>query len=215
MHSLFRFARTPLIRKQESGRGKGGYKHVGGDYVIDARQQFIDLFNSEEMLAFFDFQVKLASGGLAQGLCKVSKPKGGGNIVKHGQYFSLLFLIDTPDDTTWRGVTEYVKKINWDYLGKQLPGIQTVLSIPHLHPEAGFFFKETDVYVTSTFELSKTFVMGKLYPAIQQTTGFKTGELTFWEDLPQDRKDTASRPLARRVGAGSFVERLREFLGND
>jgi hypothetical protein len=173
---------------------------MGRDPVIDAHKQFVDLFKKEEMLAFFDFLLPLAENRTAAGLCKISRPKGD---LQQGRYLALLFLIDAPDEALREEVTAYAKRIPWNHLAELAPGIETVLSIPDLHSGSGFYYKETDLYVSGKVELSKAYVVSKLFPAILRVTGFSARELVFWEDVPAE---------ARGEAPNSFKERLKDLF---
>ncbi len=177
--------------------------------MIDLNQQLIDLFNKEEMLAFFDFQLSLSGNEPVSGLCKISRPK---DTDQHTQYISLLFLIDTPNGAIWEHVNAYAENIDWSKFEAELPGIETVLSIPHLHHGTGIYFKETAIYLKSDAAASKYYVSNKLYPAILKIMGLRAGELVFWEDLPETKHQLKS-VLAEKESSQSMLSRLKDFFG--
>ncbi len=176
--------------------------------MIDVNQQLIDLFNKEEMLAFFDFQLRLGGNKPESGLCKISTPKG---TEQHAQYISLLFLIDTPAPAAWEQVHAYAESIKWDNLKSELPGIETILSIPHQHHGIGIYFKETAVYLARDVVVSKYFVSSKLYPAVVKVMGLHAGEMVYWEDSPERNQKTTS--VVPGTEPTSLLMRLKEFLG--
>lgn len=177
--------------------------------MIDVTQQLIDLFNQEEMLAFFDFQLNFSGNKPVSGLCKISRPK---DTDHHTQYISLLFLIDTPNRALWEAVHAYAENIDWSAFEAELPGIETVLSIPHLHHGIGIYFKETAIYLKSDAAASKYYVSNKLYPAILKLMGLRAGELVFWEDLPEAKHNLES-VLAEKGSSQSTLSRLKDFFG--
>jgi hypothetical protein len=177
--------------------------------VIDLNQQLIDLFNKEEMLAFFDFQLNLSGTEPVSGLCKISRPK---STDQHTQYISLLFLIDTPNGAIWQHVNAYAEHIRWSAFEAELPGIETVLSIPHLHQGAGIYFKETAIYLNREATASKYYISNKLYPAILKIMGLRAGELVFWEDLPETKHKTKGTGAVGEP-APSLLSRLKDFFG--
>lgn len=177
--------------------------------MIDLDRQLLDLFNKERMLAFFDFQVKLGEAEPHSGLCKVSQPKGGG---RQSQYLSLLFLIDTPSDTAWQQVDAYAGHLDWNAFERELPGVETVLPIPHLHGGAGIYFKEVDIYLNSSVFIVKHYVMNHLYPAVLRVMGLKGGEVVFWDDVPE-RKQGLQDFALEKDPSRSVVERLKDFFG--
>jgi hypothetical protein len=177
--------------------------------MIDLSRQLTDLFNKEQMLAFFDFRFTPVGHEPVSGLCKISRPKGTG---EQTQYVSLLFLIDTPNDESWEHVNAFVNLINWEAFRRELPMVDTVLSIPHLIHKTDIYFKETAIYLSSNFAVSKYYVSSKLFPAISKVVGLQAGELIFWEDLPESKQEI--RHLVPEKGPShSLVARLRDFFG--
>jgi hypothetical protein len=177
--------------------------------MIDLITQLIDLFNKEQMLAFFDFQVTPGGNEPVSGLCKISMPKGAD---EQSQYVSLLFLIDTPNDTVWEHVNAFVNNIGWDAFRRELPGAETVLSIPHLIHTTEIYFKETAIYLSSNVTVSKYYVSSKIYPTVLRVTGLRPGELVFWEDLPESKREI--KGLGSEEGTPhSLVARLKDFFG--
>ncbi len=177
--------------------------------MIDLDRQLVELFKKEQMLAFFDFRVPLADAEPLSGLCKISQPKGGG---QQPQYLSLLFLIDTPSAMAWQQVDKYAGHLEWDGFRHELPGVETVLSIPHLHRGSGFYFKEVDIYLKGTATLSKHYVLNKLYPAIMKVMRLTGGEVVFWDDVPESRQKLQGFAVEKEPSR-SVVERLKDFLG--
>ncbi len=177
---------------------------------IDLHQEFIELFRKEEMLAFFDFQSKTDKDAPFSGLCKVSKPAPGKS---DSMYLSLLFIIETPEEQLWRDVAAWFDAIDWEGLSSRLPEFESVLSIPYsLESFTGNFFQEVDVYLKKGTVLSRSYVLGTLYPAVRTVAGIEAGEPVFWEDLPnRDRGATTQNTGSARNG-GSLISRLQEFF---
>ena len=177
--------------------------------MLDLTRQFIDLFNKEQMLAFFDFQITPGGNEPVSGLCKISRPKGTG---EQSQYVSLLFLIDTPTDELWEHVNTFVNHINWDAFRREVPMVDTVLSIPHLIHKSGIYFKETAIYLGGDLSVSRYYVSSKLYPAILKVIGLKAGELVFWDDLPESKQKIKGIATGK-VSHQSLVSKLKDFFG--
>jgi hypothetical protein len=177
--------------------------------MIDLNQQLVELFNKERMLAFFDFQVKFGGIEPLSGLCKISRPKGVG---QQSQYLSLLFLIDTPNYAAWKHVDLFAKDIDWNGLKGELPGVETVLSIPHLNQGTGIYFKEADIYLNSSVVIVKDYVLNKLYPAVLKVTGLQGGELVFWDDVPE-RKEGLKGSASEKESSRSILETLKDLFG--
>lgn len=176
--------------------------------MIDLTRQLIELFNKEQMLAFFDFHIYPGGNDAVSGLCKISKPRG---TDQQTQYVSLLFLIDTPDDAVWESVNAFIESIEWHAFEHELPGTGIVLSILHMFHASGMYFKETAIFLGNNIRISRQFVREKLYPAISRVMGLTAGELIFWEDLPETKQEIKQIAL-ERVPSQSFVARLKAFL---
>jgi len=177
--------------------------------MIDLDKELLELFNKERMIAFFDFQVLQSNTDSYSGLCKISQPKSGS---QQSQYVSLLFLIDAPDDTAWQQVDTYASRLDWNAFQRELAEVVTVLPIPHLHKSTGIYFKEVDIYLNNRVSIAKRYVMNQLYPAISKIMGLKGGEMFFWDDIPEGKKElqgfTTEKELPR-----SIVERIKNFFG--
>lgn len=177
---------------------------------IDLHQQFIEVFNKEEMLAFFDFRATTGKGTTVSGLCKVSKPKDGKS---DAHYFSLLFIIETPDEETWRDVDSWFSAILWDDLQECLPEFESVLSIPFTLQEfTGNFFQEIDIYVKENTAPSRSFILGTLFPGVRSVSGIESGEPVFWEDLPLIPKDLPETSPGGGSPNASLMSRLQDFF---
>jgi hypothetical protein len=178
---------------------------MGEGRVIDMDSQFASLFNTEEMLAFYPFRMTPDGSEQVEGLCKISRPKEGKN---GGKYFSLIFIIDTPNDATRRGVEASLKKINWAGMDRLLPEIECVL--PILYPDKGKenLLAEYDIFVSKSCELSRSYLFRNLFPAIARTSGFDNGELIFWDNTKEPAKPT---PTEQKNGQ-SLLQRLKDLL---
>ncbi|MDD2336172.1 MAG: hypothetical protein PHD01_06320 [Geobacteraceae bacterium] len=177
---------------------------------IDLHQQFIEVFNKEEMLAFFDFRATTGKGTSVSGLCKVSKPKDGKS---DAHYFSLLFIIETPDEETWREVESWFSSILWDNLEECLPELESVLSIPFsLQEFTGNFFQEIDIYVKENTVPSRSFILETLFPGVRSVSGIEAGEPVFWEDLPRVSKDLPETSPGDGSPNASLMSRLKDFF---
>jgi len=177
--------------------------------MIDLDKELLELFNKERMIAFFDFQVIQGRADPYSGLCKISQPKSGS---RQSQYISLLFLIDAPDDTAWRQVDTYASRLDWNAFQRELAEVVTVLPIPHLHKSTGIYFKEVDIYLNNRVAIAKRFVMNQLYPAISKVMGLKGGEMVFWDDIPENKKELQSITMEKGTPR-SIVERIKNFFG--
>ena len=148
--------------------------------TVDLDKELTSLFDKEEMFAFFNFEVNTPSEKIVPGLCKVTKPKVG---EAQSVYFSLLFILDIQDNETWREVDALINNIPWDSFERYSERIKYVLPMLSRSLSTGNYFKEVCIYITSINDLTKQYIFNKVYSILPTVTNFKTGDLTFWDDL--------------------------------
>jgi len=151
------------------------------DDVLDLRQQLVDLFNREEMLAFFDFALEVGSDRGVTGLCKISRPKAR----ECSHYYSMLFIVDTADEEVRWEVGKYMKGINWEEIGSNIPGTDSVLSLQGIDLGPTVYFQEMDVYVKRGTDVTAQYITKEVYPTVSHAIGLKAGELMFWDDISE------------------------------
>jgi hypothetical protein len=179
---------------------------IGG--VIDLDRELEDIFEKEEMRAFFDLQIALAGDRTASGLCKISEPK------KHesgSTYFSLLFLIDVPDQNTRTEIDAVMAKVEWSRLQKYLGHVESVMSLPLRKPIEGIYLRETYVYVSAPHVFETAYLTDIFYPAIRKIMGFTAGDLVVWNDETSG-SGASGAPVSGGKPLPPFLERLRRFL---
>ena len=179
------------------------------DEFIDLDQEISDLFNREEMLAFFDFQVPIGGSEPLSGLCKISNPKEHEN---RSTYYSLLFLIDVPEGRTQEEVNTLIAKVDWDQFRRYLPHVEKVMPLPMHQAVKGVCVAEAYVYVIAPDTPPDIYVRHELYPAIQRVTGFKGGELVMWEEI-REIADTAGQLGGSAKPLPPSLRRLKGLLG--
>ncbi|MCX5814908.1 MAG: hypothetical protein NTX75_01520 [Proteobacteria bacterium] len=150
------------------------------DLIVDLDEELTSLFDKEEMFAFFNLEVNTPSEKIVSGLCKVTKPKVG---EAQSVYFSLLFILDIQDNETWREVDALINDIPWDSFERYSERIKYVLPMLSRSLSTGNYFKEVCIYLTSINDLTKQYIFNKVYSILPVVTNFKTGDLTFWDDL--------------------------------
>ncbi len=153
--------------------------------IIDLKQELIGLFEKEEVLAFFDFELAVVSGSSVQGLCKISEPKVGAS---QSNYLSLLFIIDTIDDAIEAKVASYMNGIVWPEFKNRLSGIDMIVPMPHVSYSTRHYLKEVELYLSRQMQITPSFVSGDLYSAIVKMLVCSGGELVFWSDVPREKQ---------------------------
>jgi hypothetical protein len=181
------------------------------DGPIDLDQEISELFNKEEMLAFFDFHFPIGESEVLSGLCKISNPKEREN---RSTYYSLLFLIDVPEGRTHGEIDSLMAKVDWDQFRRYLPHVENVMPLPVHQQAEGVHVSETYVYVTAPNTSPDIYVRHELYPAILRVTGFKGGELVMWSEM------TELEDMARELGGSAkplspALRRLKGLLSQE
>ncbi|NMC75625.1 MAG: hypothetical protein GYA56_14880 [Geobacteraceae bacterium] len=177
---------------------------------VDLYREFIHVFRTEEMLAFFDFRDETTTDGSLSGLCKISRPKPG----KAGsRYLSLLFIVETPDEKALQEAEARFGSIDWNGLRNRFPEFESALSIPFtLREFTGNYFQEVDIYLKDNAVVSRSFIVGTLCPSVFSVAGITADEPVFREDLPDARQDLTESLLVDKGSGDSLVSRLRTFF---
>ncbi len=183
------------------------------DPVIDLDKELADLFEKEDVFGFFDVSLTMGAAGTISGICKVSKPRGAKSEPK---YFSLLFIIDIPDKDVKTEVEKHVSGIDWNAFVRISGNVQRVLPMMPRSLPSGTYFKEVYIYPENMAGFSKQYVFERLYPSIPAVTGFRTGEMVFWDSIGESAKGAGGpgpENLAQGKEKASFLERIRNILG--
>ncbi len=172
---------------------------------INLDQEFLGLFSREEMLAFFDFQLAWTAGKTLEGLCKVSKPRLGEG---KSQYISLLFIIDTPGQGAREQAAASLLKIDWNAAMEAIPGVDSVLAMPYQATVPDTCWVECDVYLNPGVVVGRSYLSGRLIPAVARAIGAALGEVVFWDE------SSALPPGTPTQKAGNtLMERIRRLAG--
>ncbi len=145
---------------------------------IDIMQEVVDLYGREDMLAFFDFSIERHGQGAISGLCRISKPKQGSSQMP---YLSLVFVVDTPDESSRRMIPTLIAKLEGDALRGLVPEVIEVVPMPAMGATGDNYVKQIDVLLDAHVEPDERFIAGMLLPAVRDATGLRTGELVWWD----------------------------------
>ncbi len=167
----------------------------GDDDRVDLMKQISDLFDKEDMLAYFDFTHEVVEDGVShtiEGICKISKPK---EVDPKTNCLYLTFILDAPDDETWTNVNQYVKQVEWESLPSYVDEMESVLSMPAVsHDNSGHYFKQVDIYLHKHVAIDRAFLSTKLFHAIEKVAGLSTHGLSPWDDSNEEE-------LSRKIEA--------------
>lgn len=171
--------------------------------MLDINQVARDVFKTEEMLAYAMFSAVAEGGPPLEGFCKISKPKTVGKL----KYFSVFYIIDTPDKESRDAATRLTSKIDWKQLKQMLPEVEDEMEIPQ-QSSTDYLFMEHEIFVNNPECLSKKYIFFTLYPTLVRLTGFRGDDLHFWDT---ETKPNAS-PFLEMEGSPSLFDRLKAFL---
>jgi hypothetical protein len=170
--------------------------------AIDIMQEFVDLYGKEEMLAFFDFSVERPGREPISGLCRISRPKGGGRM----QYMSLTFVADTPDDAARQAIAALLQRIDADNLRRAVPQVSEVVTMPSIGTDPSSYVTQVDILLDSVPD--KQFIALRLLPAVRRLMQVKPTEVVWWAD--PDKAAPVAAPT--RETGGSLVGDLKGYL---
>jgi len=178
-----------------------------GDGRIDLMQDLTKLYQREEMLAFFDFQIERAGRDPIAGICRISRPKDAASKVR---YLSLTFVIDTPDEAARDAALVALDRIAPAPLRSALPEIREVLPVPSLSGADESLVTQIDLLVQT--DPARAFIAGQLVPAVGRLAGLNVSDFVWWEapKAPPTSPPKAAAPAA--APEESLVGRLRRFL---
>jgi hypothetical protein len=152
------------------------------DERIDIIQDFVDLYQHEETLAFFEFQCRRTGGDPVSGLCRISKPKGG--TMRH---LSLTFMVDTPDERTRDGVDEVLARIEGDTFRTALPPVAAVVAAPPISSDAENYVRQLDIMLQGPIDSGKPFIAEQLMPVLQEFHDGEASALVWWGEVEGPR----------------------------
>jgi hypothetical protein len=183
---------------------------MSNEKVTDLKQQLIGLFDKENVIAFFDFRLTVDQNESVQGLCKISEPKDGET---KSNYLSLLFIIDTIDDTVEAKVDALVKGIQWSGLKARLYGSNMVIPMPHVKYDTRHYLKDVEIYLSPQIRVSRSYIADNLYPAISGILGCTANELIFWDELSFEKKHLEIADVQKDADRSMIEQIIGYFKG--
>ena len=178
------------------------------DQRIDIMQEFVDLYQHEEMLAFFEFSIAPRGAAAVSGLCKISKPKGHDTALR---YLSLTFMADTPDEASTATMEAALDRLAHDAFKAALPSVVEVVPLPQMTGGSESYLRQFDVMLEEHIDPGQPFVMDRLLPALCNVAGLQARPLVWW-DAAGDAPQAADEAAAALGGLRSHVKRL---VGNE
>jgi len=159
----------------EKTRGTGNRQ--GSEGIIDLRQELIDLYAGEQMLAFFEFTLERLGNEALSGLCRIAQPKPHRSTLR---YLSLIFLVDTHDSATRLVVQKALARLEGSALKTAVPGMTDGAIISSLNSSTENYIAQTDLLLESA--MNKAFITTQLIPAITRIAQLHLTHVEWWEE---------------------------------
>lgn len=145
--------------------------------VIDLRQELIDLYAGEQMLAFFEFTLERPGNEALSGLCRIAQPKPHRSTLR---YLSLIFLVDTDGSATRLVVQKALARLEGSALKTAVSGVTDDAIISSLSSSTENYIAQTDLLLES--EVNKAFITTQLIPAIARIAQLHLTHVEWWEE---------------------------------
>ena len=210
---------------------------------IDVMQEFVDLYQHEELLAFFEFSIERPGGAPVNGLCKISQPKAGdtgglSDVAAHSdqrerplrktlaagppaagpRYLSLTFMADAPDDASTATIEAAFAGLDREAFQHALPSVDAVVPVPSLTRGAELNVRQFDLMLNPRLDPGETFVMERLLPALRSFAGLHAHHVVWWDGKAQTAAGgaevAAAAPEPRSV-LGSLRSYLKRVVDSE
>ena len=178
-------------------------KRQGSAGVIDLRQELIDLYAGEQMLAFFEFTLERPGNDDLSGLCRIARPKPHRSTLR---YLSLIFLVDTPDAATRLVVQKALARLEGSALKTAVPGMTDGAILSSLHSSTENYVAQTDLLLES--EVDKAFITTQLIPAITHIAQLHLTHVEWWEES----RSLAAPPANTPSPPSSLLATVRDWF---
>lgn len=182
---------------------KDAGKRQGSEGIIDLRQELIDLYAGEQMLAFFEFTLERPGNEALSGLCRIAQPKPHRSTLR---YLSLIFLVDTPDSATRLVVQKALARLEGSALKTAVPGMTDSAIISSLSSSTESYIAQTDLLLESA--VNQAFITTQLIPAIARIAQLHLTHVEWWEES----RSLATPPADTPSQLSSLLDTVRDWL---
>lgn len=185
----------------EKTRGTGNRQ--GSEGIIDIRQELIDLYAGEQMLAFFEFTLERPGNEGLSGLCRIAQPKPHRSTLR---YLSLIFLVDTPDSTTRLVIEKALARLEGSVLKTAVSGMTDGAIISSLSSSTENYIAQTDLLLENA--VNKAFITTQLIPAIARLAQLHLTHVEWWEES----RSLAAPPADGLSSPSSLLATVRDWF---
>ena len=171
---------------------------------IDLLQGFVDAYQRETTVAFFEFLIGREPQEPITGLCRVSKPKEGS---LGWRYISLTFMLDAPDEDARAAVDAALVGIGDDAFKAAVDAVMEVVVVPPLSASSENYVRQMDLMLEDGIDVGRQFIAERLLPVLRRVAHLSTGEIVWWNGLAEEPKI-----LRAANGPGSLFHRVMDGL---
>ena len=175
--------------------------------IIDLRQELIDLYAGEQMLAFFEFTLEHPGNEALSGLCRIARPKPHSSTLR---YLSLIFLVDTPDSATRPVAQKALARLEGSALKTAVPGMTDNALISSLHSSIESYIAQTDLLLER--EVNQAFITTQLIPAITRIAQLHLTHVEWWEESRSLAVPPANAPSPPSPPSSSLLATVRAWF---
>jgi len=177
---------------------------------IDIKQELADLFEKEDVVAYFDVTTSPDINPPLSGICKVAKPLAGN---RGQQYVSLLFILDAPDAEALRTARECMKQIDENRLIQYASEITSAVPMPESTIGDAYYVRHIDILLAGSPGDEIQRIVGRIYEALRDAPSLELGELVWWEGAPSDSMNGAVTAPRNTAGNNSLLNRIKKRFG--
>ncbi len=167
-------------------------------------EQYLEVIQREEFLAFFTFAQLPGVGAELTGLVKIARPSEGGGMPIN--YLSLTFIVDTPDDSIFRAAKAQFGRLNLGDFQRHIPGVRAMTSVPATGFAGPHYVHQLDLVFSGALPADLNTLILQSGAAVRQAISAKTEAPQYWDDPSQAPKKTQDEQ--NNLGA-----RLKALLG--
>ncbi len=171
---------------------------------IDLLQGFVDAYQRETTVAFFEFFIDREPQEPITGLCRVSKPKKGS---VGWRYISLTFMLDALDEDARAAVDAALVGIEGDAFKAAVDAVMEVVVVPPLSASSENYVRQMDLMLEDGIDAGRQFIAERLLPVLRRVAHLSTGEIVWWNGLAEE-----GRAVRAVNSSSSFFHRVMNGL---
>ena len=187
---------------------------MGPSSSRDIHQDLLDLFKSEDFIAYFELSVTAPGQPPISGLCKISRSKKEEVYdAGHSGYLSLILIMDTPDDESHRAVRGVMYGFDEDSLRRFLPELDMMIPMPDINVGSHMYVKHVDVTLkTKSFD-ERSLIMDRIVPFFRECLNAEVSNIEWWEDRVRPAAVSKRKAVQNKQEPDSLFNKVKRLLG--